>query len=284
MRIALCFVAIAGICGSALAQAAKKHIDPPGSLYGYRLTLMDDTASEIAFYAKLPASYSVSDRSGHVSEYPEASVKSIVEISRRESEARADARLQEILVEQAKQEAAAKSMIASDAQSGKRMTTIPPTGDDPRGYLISRADGQQQRVASYSKDGRFYRIKSLDGKDSMLYDTSVWAIKLLPDGEIESGGAATREKSRLDRLTAKEQSDADRYAPMVARDKARIKARYEARMDAPYYGWDSTSGYSGGGYYMGPRQPSGHYAGGVGSSHAGGHYVNPYTGNHYQRR
>jgi hypothetical protein len=40
----------------------------------------------------------------------------------------------------------------------------------------------------------------------------------------------------------------------------------------------------GGGYYVGPRQPPGHYPGGVGSSHRGGHYVNPYTGNHYQRR
>ena len=28
----------------------------------------------------------------------------------------------------------------------------------------------------------------------------------------------------------------------------------------------------------------GWYAGGVGSSHKGGHYTNPYTGNHYQHR
>lgn len=39
-----------------------------------------------------------------------------------------------------------------------------------------------------------------------------------------------------------------------------------------------------GGYYVGPRQPSGYYVGGVGSSHRGGHYVNSFTGNHYQRR
>ena len=41
---------------------------------------------------------------------------------------------------------------------------------------------------------------------------------------------------------------------------------------------------SDGGYFAGPRQPSGHYAGGVGSSHRGGHYQNTYTGNHYQKR
>lgn len=29
---------------------------------------------------------------------------------------------------------------------------------------------------------------------------------------------------------------------------------------------------------------AGHYVGGVGSSHRGGHYVNPATGNHYQQR
>jgi endonuclease YncB( thermonuclease family) len=37
------------------------------------------------------------------------------------------------------------------------------------------------------------------------------------------------------------------------------------------------------GYYVGPRQPPGHYAGGVGSSHKGGTYINSYTGNRYQR-
>jgi hypothetical protein len=39
-----------------------------------------------------------------------------------------------------------------------------------------------------------------------------------------------------------------------------------------------------GGYYVGPRQPPGSFPGGVGSSHKGGSYSNPYTGNHYQRR
>lgn len=30
--------------------------------------------------------------------------------------------------------------------------------------------------------------------------------------------------------------------------------------------------------------PSGWYQGGIGSSHRGGHYENPSTGNHYQHR
>jgi hypothetical protein len=38
------------------------------------------------------------------------------------------------------------------------------------------------------------------------------------------------------------------------------------------------------GYYRGPRQPAGTYMNGVGSSHKGGHYTNPYTGNRYQKR
>ena len=38
------------------------------------------------------------------------------------------------------------------------------------------------------------------------------------------------------------------------------------------------------GYYRGPRQPSGSYSGGSGSSHKGGTYKNTYTGNRYQKR
>lgn len=41
---------------------------------------------------------------------------------------------------------------------------------------------------------------------------------------------------------------------------------------------------SGSGYYQGPRQPPGYYFGGVGSSHRGGKYINPFTNNHYQKR
>lgn len=39
----------------------------------------------------------------------------------------------------------------------------------------------------------------------------------------------------------------------------------------------------GGGYYYGPRQPAGTYAGGIGSSHKGGTYTNAATGNRYQK-
>ena len=67
------------------------------------------------------------------------------------------------------------------------------------------------------------------------------------------------------------------------------KKRY-ASQEAARYQLDSMMGammtptlYPGGGYYRGPRQPPGHYAGGVGSSHKGGTYMNSYTGNRYQQ-
>lgn len=47
--------------------------------------------------------------------------------------------------------------------------------------------------------------------------------------------------------------------------------------------WGYGAGGDPGGYYVGPRQPPGHYAGGVGSSHKGGTYINPATNNHYQK-
>jgi hypothetical protein len=59
------------------------------------------------------------------------------------------------------------------------------------------------------------------------------------------------------------------------------QAAYESSMRGGNFS-SFGSGSQSSGYYYGPRQPPGYYAGGQGSSHKGGTYINANTGNRYQ--
>jgi hypothetical protein len=86
-------------------------------------------------------------------------------------------------------------------------------------------------------------------------------------------------KAKSRAASASRQAQVDEYTAALAQQEAVALAQQQASMA---YG-GARSSYRGG-YYTGPRQPAGYYAGCIGSSHLGGHYVNPFTGNHYQQR
>ena len=168
-------------------------------------------------------------------------------------------------------------LLAPHVAPGQVAATKQPP---PPGYRVYHTNGTVFRVRSQEKLGKFYRFTADGRPDWQLFEGSVLRVEPLTGPETSEGSdtpfAETAEEAKY---------------RTVARVKARSVARAEARAAESYAPGDLSSGLGSpapsalsGGYYRGPRQPSGHYAGGSGSSHKGSHYTNSATGNHYQKR
>ena len=151
------------------------------------------------------------------------------------------------------------------------------------------------------EDGRFCQTPVEGGGYCPIHAKKFAAA---PDATPDNGGNSPSIASlppataRDTGISATRQQELERTLELRRAYRARSRAAYAARqaqLDADaalvqqeaqiaYAARSSYRSSSRGGYYTGPRQPPGYYAGGIGSSHAGGHYVNPNTGNHYQQR
>ena len=261
---------------------------PPPGVIGYRVYRPNRDPIDVASCEQVGSVYRVVHKDGHASDLYESTVLSVEPITAGNARSR----------EQIDDEA-----LTRDAPPG-----------NPLGYLVHLADGRTFNAGSYWRDGAYYAFKSKGGPERH-YRASIRRIEGVDAAKQEAQALATRLA-----FEAEERRRADlkaEYAASIARTTGREQARVKARTDARSAAADGVgssaglassglgsglggaagySGYSGGssrssgsprstgGYYRGTRQPSGHYAGGSGSSHKGGHYTNSATGNHYQKR
>jgi hypothetical protein len=163
-----------------------------------------------------------------------------------------------------------------------------PTFDIPRGTRAIVVRIEPKDVTGVAE------VKVYDGTDRLgwLETSSLTTIKstmvfAVPNARLN----ARLDPPKITALSNGSSSSTDPIKPYGVRVTSRRRARKLpdfSQVDAAIagMGFNATSGFGsfGGGYYSGPRQPPGQYVGGTGSSHKGGHYMNPATNNHYQHR